>query len=119
MARFTQEQVNAYNLRNIRSAINAHVASAPPSPIPERPVQDESVEATGRKKGDPARFLVRVTSRRVRLIDPDNLCAKYFIDCARYAGLIPGDAANQIQVQVDQTKVDKADEGTLLTITRI
>lgn len=49
-------------------------------------------------------FLVRVTSRRKRLIDQDNLCEKYHVDLCRYAGVIPDDAPGETQIEVSQTK---------------
>src|SRR5678815_1708112 len=56
---------------------------------------------------DPTRkhFLVVVTSYRRRLLDEDNLCEKYHVDCCRYAGLLPSDDPSQTQIQVRQQKV--------------
>jgi hypothetical protein len=62
------------------------------------------------KKGDSRRFLVRVTSFRRRLLDEDNLCEKFHVDCCRYAGLIPGDAACQTKIETGQVKVKDADD---------
>ena len=53
------------------------------------------------------RVLVRVTSRRRRLLDEDNLCAKYHIDLCRYAGIIPDDSPDQVKIEVGQVKVSK------------
>lgn len=50
------------------------------------------------------RFLVRVTSRRRRLLDQDNLCEKYVVDLCRYAGIIPSDAPGETAIEVRQQK---------------
>jgi hypothetical protein len=59
---------------------------------------------------------VRITSFRRRLIDPDNLCAKYFLDCVRYSGLIEDDSARHITYQIAQE--ESADPRTEITVTR-
>jgi hypothetical protein len=80
-----------------------------------RPLAARKVEGC-----DPARFLVRVTSYRVRLLDEDNLCAKYVVDCCRYAGLIPGDSPAITQIATGQKKVrSKAEERTEVVIETI
>lgn len=52
-----------------------------------RPVRQSAVQ--GENSG---KFLVRITAVRKILLDEDNLCEKYHVDCCRYAGLIPDDA---------------------------
>jgi hypothetical protein len=86
------------------------------SPEPECPVLDEPVAEEKRKAIDSSRVRVCIESRRTRLLDPDNLCAKYFIDSLRYAGLIPNDRAEDIELKVTQTKVKKGQEETLVEI---
>jgi hypothetical protein len=54
------------------------------------------------KANDAGRIRVVITSSRRRLIDPDNLCPKYFIDCLRYSGLIPDDSPEHITLEVKQ-----------------
>ena len=72
------------------------------------------------QKRDSGKFLVRVTSFRRRLLDEDNLCEKYHIDCCRYAGLLPGDDPSQARIETRQEKVrSKADERTEIVIERI
>jgi hypothetical protein len=69
------------------------------------------------KEGD-ARFHVRLTSVRKRLLDEDNLCEKYLVDCCRYAGLIPQDSPDQTRITVAQRKAAKGEEEhTLIEIT--
>jgi hypothetical protein len=69
------------------------------------------------EKGNPSRFFVRVTSFRRRLLDEDNICEKYIVDCCRYAGIIPSDAPAQTSISSCQTKVGKKeDERTLVEV---
>lgn len=69
------------------------------------------------QEGHPDRFLVRVTSVRRRLIDEDNLCEKYVLDCCRYAGLIPDDRPRTTQITVTQRKAGKEEaEHTVIEI---
>lgn len=87
------------------------------SPKPERPVRNEPVAKKERESANPSRVRVCVKSFRKRLIDPDNLCPKYFIDCLRYAGLIPDDRAQDIELLVTQEK--SKDERTEIQISTI
>jgi hypothetical protein len=67
-----------------------------------------------------ARFLVRITSVRVRLLDEDNLCEKYHVDCCRYAGLIPDDAPSLVRIQTLQRKARRGEaEHTQVEIYRL
>lgn len=62
--------------------------------------------AKGKAQGaDTARFLVSVKSFRRRLLDEDNLCEKYHVDCLRYAGVIPDDTPDRTSIEVSQEKV--------------
>lgn len=55
------------------------------------------------------RFLVLVTSYRRRLLDEDNLCEKFHVDCCRHAGLLPDDSAKTTRIETRQILV-KDDE---------
>jgi hypothetical protein len=55
------------------------------------------------------RVFVRLTSYRRRLLDEDNLCEKYVVDCCRYAGILAADSPGQAQIEVRQTKVGKGE----------
>ncbi len=60
---------------------------------------------------------MRVTSHRLRLLDEDNLCEKFVVDCCRYAGLIPTDSPDKAKIEVGQVKVGiKAAEKTVIEI---
>jgi hypothetical protein len=56
------------------------------------------------------RFRVRLTSIRKRLLDQDNLCEKYHVDCCRYAGLLPGDGPATTEIETVQRKADPGEE---------
>lgn len=95
--------------------LNPHLfGGAAQSPIVEPPVRHEPLGEAPREESHPVRIRVRVESFRGRLIDPDNLCPKYFIDCLRYAGLIPNDTAADIVLEVSQKK--SGDERTEITV---
>jgi len=91
--------------------------SQAPSPKSKRPFCHEPLGKAAGKEEDSGRVRVRVISFRTRLIDPDNLAPKYFIDCLRYAGFIRDDRAQDIILEVSQEKVQsKADECTRIEI---
>ena len=56
------------------------------------------------------RFLITLTDYRLRLLDYDNLNPKKEIDCIRYAGLIPEDNPENLEILVRQKKVSRTDE---------
>lgn len=71
------------------------------------------------KKESSGRVILRYTSYRQRLLDPDNLAGgtKFLTDALRYSGAIRGDTADQIDLRFSQKKVDtKAQEKTLIEI---
>lgn len=87
------------------------------SPKPEQVILDEPVAEKAGETKDSAPIHVSIRSYRRRLLDPDNACPKYFIDCLRYSGLIPDDRPEDITLQVSQVKVKtKAEERTEITI---
>lgn len=91
-----------------------------PATVVERNLRTRPLAKGKTQGGDSGRFLIRVTSHRVRLLDEDNLCAKYVVDCCRYAGLVPGDAPATTQIATGQKKVrSKAEERTEVVIERI
>lgn len=122
---FSREQLEALGYVEITPGIwhkqnEIHSLDTARSAKPEPAVRNESVAKAAREKSHPARFLISVESRRRRLVDPDNLCPKYFIDCLRYAELIPDDSARFVEVRLLQLKVArKEQEGTQVTVTPI
>lgn len=104
--RWTNEQYQAYLDRRQRTA-----------PVVERGPGHEPLETRQAPSPDSRRRKVCVVSYRVRLIDPDNLCAKYHIDGLRYVGALSDDTAKHITLSVSQEKVKtKAEEFTLISI---
>lgn len=75
----------------------------------ERHPGDGAVGALQVQAPASGRFLVRVTSFRKRLLDEDNLCEKYIVDCCRYAGLLASDGPGQTKIEVSQQKVGKGE----------
>ena len=101
------------------SFFKANADSPTQSPLAEQAVRHEPLAADKGEKGNPGRVHVRVCSFRRRLIDPDNLCPKFFTDCLRYGGFIKDDTAKDIEIQTTQRKVHfKWDERTEITIER-
>ena len=80
------------------------------NPKPKRAIRNEPLAKTGRKKENTGRIHIRLTARRKRLIDPDNLVFKYFIDCLRYAGAIPDDRAEDVTIETKQEKTRQKEE---------
>ena len=78
-----------------------------PGPVPQQAVRHDALGPKQRKKADPKRCKVCIVSYRKRLIDPDNLCPKYFIDALRYCGVIQDDTAKHIAVEISQEKVGR------------
>lgn len=94
-------------------------ANLPQSPEPKRPVRLKSVAAQPAGAGDAGRRRVHVVSYRRRLIDPDNLCVKQFVDALRHVKILRGDSAKDIVISVDQKKVStEEEECTEIVITK-
>jgi hypothetical protein len=90
----------------------------PPDPLLERHLPNEPLAADQAKDPNPARYSVRVTSYRRRLLDEDNLAEKFHIDALRYAGILPSDAPERCEIITKQEKVrTKAEEKTVIEIT--
>jgi hypothetical protein len=87
--------------------IRANCSAAPEL---ERGPSDEPLEKKEVQGPVSNRFLVRVTAVRKRLLDEDNLCAKYHVDLCRYSGVIPDDAPGQCQIETRQRKAEKGEQ---------
>jgi hypothetical protein len=106
----TNEQLENYltkqlTLENLRNEAFAE---------PECSVRDESLGtskgAEGHAAQAPRRIKIRFVTYRHRLLDPDNPCPKSFIDGLRYAGLIPDDRSEDVEVTVRQEKIKNTEE---------
>jgi hypothetical protein len=80
------------------------------APVVEPSAVHEPMGKTKAQAHNPARVLVRVTSVRRRLLDEDNLCEKYHVDCCRYAGIIHGDEPDKTRIEVAQRKAAQGEE---------
>lgn len=111
--KFTEEWFKDYERRKARAKAG-DVWSASPKPEQDvRPAPLGKEETAGRD----TRRSVTVSSYRVRLCDPDNLCVKPFIDGLRYCGVIEDDTSNDIILEVRQFKVaTKKEERTEIEI---
>ena len=86
-------------------------------PQPQPAVLHASVEPVQGKAFYSGRVLVRITSYRRRLLDPDNLTPKWFLDSCRYSRIISDDRPEDISLQIGQEKVKtKAEERTEILI---
>lgn len=66
-------------------------------------------EIEGKEEGS-GRFLVRFVSVRKRLLDEDNLCEKWYLDCLRYTGIVRDDRPEEVKVITTQRKVEPGEE---------
>ena len=85
-------------------------AQSHPAKIRQRPAGDgvdEGGDVAGGEvpKKVEGRFLITLTDYRLRLLDYDNLNPKKEIDCIRYAGLIPEDNPENLEILVRQKKI--------------
>ena len=89
---------------------------AQPEPAPKRERVKLADGATAQETS-PERVHLRVVSVRKRLCDPDNLVAKWAIDCLRYCHIIRDDTAEAITLETMQRKTAKGEaEHTILEI---
>lgn len=87
------------------------------APVMESDLRDGALGPRRTQGKDTGRVLVRVTSFRVRLLDEDNLCEKYHVDCLRYAGIISGDDPSQAKIETGQVRVkSKTEERVLIEV---
>src|SRR5881392_3395947 len=84
---------------------------------PKPALRHGTLAETEGKDSDSPSFSVSITSLRVRLLDPDNLCAKWFVDALRYSSIIPDDRPEDIIYKVSQKKVKtKMEEETIVDV---
>ena len=93
------------------------------NPEPEPAVKMESLGATQGEAGDESggirKHRVSIKSKRVNLLDPDNLVGgcKHLIDSLRLAGIIPEDTPEALELSVSQEKVSSyRDEETQVEV---
>lgn len=109
--KFNEKWLKEYELARqaaAASAIKAHHQRAA-NPQPKQTVLNAPLGAE-ETKGRDTRSRVKISSYRVRLLDPDNMCVKYHVDGLRYAGIIRDDTTNDIELFVRQFKVKTRQE---------
>jgi len=90
-----------------------------PSAKPKRGVRVKSMGKGQSEEGMRAEYTISIRSRRVRLLDPDNLYVKDVIDQLRYAGVIPEDTPEVVEIDITQEKVSGyKQEETIIEIKR-
>lgn len=107
-ADYTARQTASGRIKNPAEAQPAKPQQAPrPALSPPAPIES----------GDSKRIRVRVTSRRMFLLDPDNVCEKFVIDLLRYSGVLPDDAPEFIELEIRQEKAaSKSQQETIIEI---
>ena len=109
-AGYVETSKGVYVRRDLIKPTIPNRKSGSSNPKSKRLVRNESLAAAGGKKENTGRIHIRLTARRKRLIDPDNLVFKYFIDCLRYAGAIPDDRAEDVTIETKQEKTRQKEE---------
>jgi len=82
---------------------------------PSRPALDA---AQSGEEESQERIVLRIIRKAPRLLDADNFAGgcKPLIDQVRYAGLIPDDSPEKVEIVFKQQKVKKGQEGTLIEL---
>ncbi len=110
--RWTQQQYNEYEQRR-----KARAKGVGATPILERDPSDELLAKAQIQEAASSRVLVRITSVRKRLLDEDNLCEKFHVDCLRYFGVIRDDSAKTTKIETRQRKTEAGEpEHTLIEV---
>lgn len=119
MKNWTPEQYDDVLKRKAIAAANGRtpdpVAVHPPEL--ERPIRKESLGKEEIQGRSPTCIHVRVTSRRVWLLDDCNISAKYLVDLLRYSGVLLDDAYKLVRVENVQEKVKtRKEQETIIEI---
>jgi hypothetical protein len=114
-AGYVEVSKGVYERRDLIKRTVPNNQGASNDPKPKRSIRNEPLAKGGGKKENTGRIHIRLTARRKRLIDPDNLVFKYFIDCLRYAGAIPDDRAEDVTIEARQEKT-RGEEETLIEL---
>lgn len=106
MANWTTHDITRLKQRNP----DIQIVGAWENASPERTVRKNPLGENPSEVKDTGRFLVRIVSVRKRLADPDGLVPKWHLDALRYAGVIPDDTAEVLELSVSQRKCAKGEE---------
>jgi hypothetical protein len=83
----------------------AQVDSKTPGAEPQHNSRQASDGDSANQTRGARKCLVRFTCYRIRRQDPDNGVYKWHIDALRYAGLIPNDTEDDIEIAASQKRV--------------
>ncbi len=119
MGHWTEDEAKAYGLIKDRDG-NWHQPQKPsnsvrnPSPMPEPqpPVRRQRKEPDKDEAVGAGMYEIRVVSYRHRHADPDNLCAKVWIDLLVEMGVLPDDSSRFVERVIKQVVVRKNEPET-------
>lgn len=111
MPRWTKADLDAAQARIDGRQPGVCDQSGGASTEPQRASVSKPVASKKPEEGDSARFWIRIESVRKRLLDEDNLYGgtKFWIDCLRYAGVIPQDTPGVARIEAIQRKARKGE----------
>lgn len=115
MRRWTKAELNEHLNRRKHADDSAELPDAEPEQSPRA----EPLGADQGKGSGDGRTVVRIVSRRTRLLDADNLAGgtKYLTDAIRKVGLLVEDSPESVALEFAQQKVSHKDqEETVVTI---
>lgn len=101
----TSDGAITHESRTVRRPADSQRDNSGPHAELERHPSDGTLGKRQIQNLAPSGVLIRLTSYRTRLLDEDNLCEKYLVDCCRYAGLIRQDDPRAAKIEVRQEKV--------------
>ena len=111
MSRLTLDQIpHKYHAEIVKQLYPNENSSATSCTKSKQIVRNEPLEQNQRETFYTGSVSVCITSYRRRLLDPDNLCGKYFLDAARYSMLIADDTPEKVSYTIKQVKVRKKEE---------
>jgi hypothetical protein len=103
---------------NLQDYGQAHTDNPRKIAEPKCPIGNESLAQGKGEKAVSGRVHFCIISVRKRLIDPDNLVPKFYIDACRRLRLVAGDEHDKITLETAQRKAAKGEaEYTEITIT--
>jgi hypothetical protein len=91
-----------------RQRMRGAACSRTPTVVEPAP-RDDALGPPPLQEANHERITVSVCSVRKRLLDEDNLAAKFCVDSLRYLGIIPDDCPEKVHIEVSQRKC-KPDE---------
>jgi len=111
MSRLTLDKIpHKYHAEIVKQLYPNENSSATSCTKSKQIVRNEPLEQNQRETFYTGSVSVCITSYRRRLLDPDNLCGKYFLDAARYSMLIADDTPEKVSYTIKQVKVRKKEE---------